>query len=391
MSTISTLISLNTPLSHVIYQSSSDLPDTWDHVANTTLFLQKKYFEILEHSCPSNMKCFFIGIFQNKELVGVAISQFLDLKSLESFGERDKCLKTIVRNFLFKRFASHVLFIGNCMLTGENAYVFSEAVPFEKQIKVLYEARDEIEKILKKQGITIHLLTSKDFSIKEITKINQTSICDVFQFTTQPNMIFSISESWKNEEDYVAELTKKYRDQYKRARKKAIGIVKRKLSISEIEDNQELIYDLYYHVAKNAPFNSFFLSQNHFIELKKIWKDNFLFYGYFMDEKLIGFTTLIKNGSAMDTYFLGYDNSIQREKMLYLNMLYDMIAYSIKKKFKTIIFARTALEIKSSVGAKPETMFGLMEHKNPIINYFLPYFFHFLEPKTSWQERNPFQ
>jgi hypothetical protein len=32
--------------------------------------------------------------------------------------------------------------------------------------------------------------------------------------------------------------------------------------------------------------------------------------------KLIGFNTLIKNGSVMDTYFLGYDDSIQREKML---------------------------------------------------------------------------
>jgi hypothetical protein len=29
----------------------------------------------------------------------------------------------------------------------------------------------------------------------------------------------------------------------------------------------------------------------------------------------------------MDTYFLGYDDSIQREKMLYLNMLYDMILF----------------------------------------------------------------
>ena len=38
----------------------------------------------------------------------------------------------------------------------------------------------------------------------------------------------------------------------------------------------------------------------------------------------------------MDTYFLGYDESIQREKMLYLNMLYDMIAYSINKNFNEI-------------------------------------------------------
>jgi hypothetical protein len=42
--------------------------------------------------------------------------------------------------------------------------------------------------------------------------------------------------------------------------------------------------------------------------------------------------------------------------MLYLNML------SINKGFKEIIFARTALEIKSSVGAKPIQMYGYIGH-----------------------------
>ena len=93
----------------------------------------------------------------------------------------------------------------------------------------------------------------------------------------------------------------------------------------------------------------------------------------------------------MDTYFLGYNDSIQREKMLYLNMLYDMIAYSINKNFKEIVFARTALEIKSSVGAKPIKMYGLMAHSECMVNVFLPKIFTYLEPETIWQERNPFK
>lgn len=110
-----------------------------------------------------------------------------------------------------------------------------------------------------------------------------------------------------------------------------------------------------------------------------------------MDGKLIGFNTLIQNGDVKDTYFLGYDDSIQKEKMLYLNMLYDMIAYSINKGFKEIVFARTALEIKSSVGAKPEKMYGFIQHHNPAINKFMDRLFCYLEPETVWQERNPFK
>jgi predicted N-acyltransferase len=204
-------------------------------------------------------------------------------------------------------------------------------------------------------------------------------------------MVFYINENWKSEQDYIDSLSKKYRDQYKRVRKKGAVIEKRKMHLEDIITLEDTIYDLYLHVAKNAPFNTFFLPKNHFRVFKEIFKDKFLFYGYFIDEKLIGFNTLIKNGSVMDTYFLGYDESIQREKMLYLNMLYDMIAYSINKGFKEIVFARTALEIKSSVGAKPIKMYGFIAHSNPIVNSYMSKIFRYLEPETNWQERNPFK
>jgi predicted N-acyltransferase len=211
------------------------------------------------------------------------------------------------------------------------------------------------------------------------------------KFTSQPNMIFEINPLWNQEDDYVNALTKKYRDQYKRSRNKASGIEKRKLTLDEIEDQQEIIYDLYLHVAEHAPFNTFYLPKNHFYELKEKLKDDFMLYGYFIDGKLIGFNTLIKNGKSLDTYFLGYDEKIQKEKMLYLNMLYDMIACGISLKFKNIIFGRTALEIKSSVGAIDTPMFGFMRHSQPLINQFLGLIFNYLEPVTTWKRRNPFK
>ena len=204
-------------------------------------------------------------------------------------------------------------------------------------------------------------------------------------------MVFDIPENWKSEQDYIDALSKKYRDQYKRSRKRADGIKKRKLHLEDIITYEDTIYDLYFYVAKNAPFNTFFLAKNHFRVFKEILKDSFLFYGYFMDEKLIGFNTLIKNGTTIDTYFLGYDDAIQKEKMLYLNMLYDMIAFSINKGYKKIVFARTALEIKSSVGAKPQKMYGFIQHSNQLLNKKMSRIFPYLEPESSWKERNPFK
>jgi predicted N-acyltransferase len=277
------------------------------------------------------------------------------------------------------------------MLTGQNAYAFSDKIDKIQVLQALKTASEKLEILFKKKGLKVHVTTFKDFPMEETAGFQQAGFQNYFQYSTQPNMLFDIPSHWKSEQDYINALTKKYRDQYKRARKKAEGIEKRKMHLEDIIKYEETIYDLYHHVAKNAHFNTFFLPKNHFRTFKEILKDKFLFYGYFLDEKLIGFNTLIKNGEVMDTYFLGYDESVQREKMLYLNMLYDMVAYSINKGFKEIIFARTALEIKSSIGAKPQEMFGLGKHSNTIIDLAFEKVFCYLEPTVVWQERNPFK
>lgn len=382
---------MNTNYSFKIYNSSSSLPLKWNSLTIHNVFLTREYLEILEKSAPTNMTCHYIGLFEDKELIGIALSQFLVLSQMDSFGERDKCVKTAVRNTVFKNFISHILIIGNNMLTGQNAFAFSEKADKIQGLKTLKNASKELEKIFKNKGKKVHITTFKDFPIEEIKTFHQAGFKNYFQYSTQPNMLFDIPNHWKSEQNYIDALSKKYRDQYKRARKKAEDVEKRKMHLEDIIQHEETIYDLYHHVAKNAYFNTFFLSKNHFRTFKEIFQDKFLFYGYFLDEKLIGFNTLIKNGEVMDTYFLGYDNSVQRQKMLYLNMLYDMIAYSINKGFKQIIFARTALEIKSSVGAKPKAMYGFAKHTNSVADLIFEKAFQYLEPKVEWKERNPFK
>lgn len=382
---------MKTTLSFKIYSSTEELPENWNELAIENVFLSREYLTVLEQSGPENMTCHFIGFFQEEKLVGIALSQFLDVNELKSFGERDRCVKTSVRNFIFKNFSSHVLFMGNNMLTGQNAFCFSKDIDYKEALHALKKASEALQLIFNKRGKKIHLTSFKDFTKEELIAFEAIGFKDHYRFCIQPNMVFEIKENWLSFDDYLVDINKKYRDQYKRARKKAEGIEKRKMRLEDIIKHEDTIYELYFHVARNAPFNTFFLAKNHFRIFKEILKDKFLFYGYFLDEKLIGFNTLIKNGEAMDTYFLGYDETIQREKMLYLNMLYDMVAYSINKGFKEIIFARTALEIKSSVGAKPINMYGYIKHSNALINKKMDVIFDYLEPKTEWQERNPFK
>ncbi|OCB72253.1 Peptidogalycan biosysnthesis/recognition [Flavobacterium glycines] len=374
-----------------IYDTVRDIPAEWDILSKKNIFLSRDYLRILETAAPENMSCRFVTLLHEQEIIGICISQFLDLSQIPSFGERDHCLRTKIRNFVFKKFGSKVLIIGNNMLTGQNGIAFSKKVPRENTIKVLKQASNALELLYQKQGKKPHLTIFKDFSATQLKDFDTAEFDSFYRFSTQPNMIFDIKDSWETFDNYLADLNKKYRDQYKRARKKSDSLHKQKMSLSEIQKHKKEIHDLYMNVAKKAAFNTFYLGENHFEIFKKNLKDHFLFYGYFNENKLIGFNTLIKNGSDIDTYFLGYDEDCQKEKMLYLNMLYDMIGYSINKKYHRIIFARTALEIKSSVGAKAVAMFGLIRHNNPVLNLLVSKTFNYFEPKIAWQERNPFK
>ena len=374
-----------------IYSSIAQLPKKWDEVAHENAFLRTTYLKVLEESAPSNMKCFYVGIFEKNLLIGVALAQYLDLNKLESFGERDQCIKTFIRNFIFKNFASHALFLGNNMITGQNGYTFNKEIDAITIAELLGKCADEITSYFKKQDIKIHIVSFKDFYQESATELKKSTFSLLYEFNTQPNMIFELQNQWKNNTEYIEALTKKYRDQYKRAHKKFEGIETRELSLDEIILMENRIYELYFHVAKNAPFNTFFLAKNHFSSFKRQCGPKFILVGYYLKNELVGFHTLLVNGKTLETYFLGYDEQIQKEKMLYLNMLYNMTQFGIENQFKKIIFGRTALEIKSSIGAKPVIMSGFIYHTNKWINRILPKIFPNLEPSLVWQQRHPFK
>jgi predicted N-acyltransferase len=382
---------LNPNITFSVFKTVSELPQEWDRVAQSNAFLQIPYLEVLEQSAPTNMECFYIGIFEQKQLIGVVLSQYLDLNKLTSFGERDRCLKTYIRNFIFKNFASQALFLGNNMITGQNGFAFFKPMHFQDISKILLNCSDALIAYFKSKKIKIHVVSFKDFYKISATELQKYGFAAIYEFNTQPNMIFELDKNWQNETDYVNAFTKKYRDQYKRGRKKAAGVVTRELTTEEIIQYELRIYELYHYVAQNAPFNTFFLSENHFTVFKKQCGNRFVMVGYFLDNTLVGFHSLLLNGDVLETYFLGYDEQIQKEKMLYLNMLYNMTAYGIEHQFKKIIFGRTALEIKSSIGAEPIMMSGFIFHTNKFINKFMPKIFPKLEPTLAWQQRHPFK
>lgn len=340
---------------------------------------------------PINIQNYYIEYFFESELIGIALFQHIDLKNIKPFQEKQYNLRSKVSAWALNRFASSILFVGNNLMSGQNAFRFSSKIAENKKYQLLSDSVDSLSKSLKSNGTKIHITVWKDFEKAESRKIEKHLSTDYYKFAIQPSMVFNLPVSIESELDYINALSKKYRDHYKRARKKAIEIEKRQLSISEIIDHQDRIAFLYATTVANASFNTFHLPKNHFETMKKNLAEEFQVYAYFLGKKLIGFNTVVKNGEVLEPYFLGYDAEHQKSRLLYLNMLYDIVGYAAAKKFKTIAFGRTALEIKSSVGAKPLDLFGFINHSNPLLNLFAAKMFNAIEPKVDWKMRNPFK
>jgi len=378
-----------------IYTSVKDIPESWNSIVDNDLMLTTPYLKALEQASPSNIKIFYVAFFQEEKLVGITIIERVQLYLKDMFRKSSSsAIKTFFRNAISMVLKGNILVVGNLTHTGQHGISFlNEEVSRGDFVNAMLNATYALkDKIKNETSKNIWVILLKDYFKND--EIHQAS--DIFntakfsEVIVQPNMIMEVDPKWKSIEDYVKSLNKKYRTRYNRARKKFNSIERRELNIEIIKRDSEVLHGLYMNVSNNAKFNTFILPEHHFFSLKQELQDNFRVFGYYLENKLIGFYTLILNHDVLETYFLGYDSEHQYENQLYLNMLYDMLGFAIEHKFGSVVYARTAMEIKSSVGAKPVPMTMYMRHTNEIANLILKGIFNFMKPNQKWEERHPF-
>jgi len=358
--------------------------------------LTNPYLKALELASPNNITLYYVGDFKNGHLAGIAVVERAQLYLKDMFRKSSpSVIKTFFRNVISSVLKGNVLVVGNLTHTGQHGVAFhSEKISPEEYLQTVLKAVSKLKDDIKKEsGKTIRAILLKDYFLddnihkaKTVFQSEQLNLVKV-----QPNMVLDIKPNWVKMGDYINSLNKKYKTRYKRARKKFGTIERRELGLEAIEQSSKQLHALYLNVSDNAKFNTFVLPEHHFISLKRELQSNFKVFGYFSKNRLIGFYTLILNHDSLETYFLGYDFEHQYTNQLYLNMLYDMLDFAITHKFKSVVYARTAMEIKSSVGAKPIGMVMYMKHTNNLFNSWLKAVFNFMKPNQKWEERHPFQ
>ena len=385
-------------MKHIIYHSINDLPASWDTLPPTNdLFLKSHFLKGLEQGLPENITMYYVGVFKGEILVGIAIIQRVELYVKDIFRRAtDNTLKQQLKWMVSTLISGNVLVVGNLMHTGQHSLYFNpsktNAQAFLNTINQAVETlKTHIKHHYKKH---IRIIAFKDYFETDAMYTHKTCFeaKGYYDVQVQPNMILKLNSEWQTIEDYVFALQKKYKRRYKTARKKALPINKRVLDLAEVKTEQHNLFKLYETVSDNAKVNAFKLPEHHFYTMKKQLGSHFKVIGYYLDNELIGFYSLILNNEHLETYFLGYNKALQNQYQLYLNMLYDMLDYAIIHKFKAVIYARTALEIKSSVGAKPYPMHIFIKHTNTFLSKaILKPIVTYMNPIRQWQERHPFK
>jgi hypothetical protein len=387
-------LSMDNSLSYSYHRSIEEIKEITKSLQAKDVFFESEFHRSLEEFPPGEMYFRFIILWEKGVASALLYFQLKKINLRESldgsFGENFS-IGTWIKKKVTGILNFYTLVNGNMLQTGR----YGQYLPSHIESKLAFEDYHKIVDFVVEQLTTEKLkpvaILLKDYYDKErITKNN----CEKYgyvEFSVQPNMRVDIRPHWSSVEEYMSDLKSKYRVRTRRTRKKLNGVERKLLNLEDLELYEDKMHELYKTIANQASFNLFILNKKYFYGLKKHLKDNIKVIGYFLDTKMVGFYTIIYNYNTLDAHFLGYDSEHNREFHLYHNMLYDLLFEAIEKKKEHLDLSRTAMEIKSSIGADAYPMFLYLRILNKLLNRFTSRFLEFLTPTVKWEERGPFK
>ena len=378
----------NTQFCRSINQVNSD----WDKiVGDKNVYLTSQYLRTLEDGLK-HIKFYYIQFFSTDNiLVGIAYCQIIPITSNEinvkALSER---MAGMLPKSLIESIDLKVLICGNAFATEENGFFFVPDLFRSSICHLINEALDEVHLREKNEGNKIAMTLIKDFWPESFDTTSQFKDHGFSEVDIDVNMILRLEESWKSFEDYLFAMNSKFRT-------KAMQVIRKSASLHIVnfdgcsDKNQiDQVEGLYNTVVDRANFSFGRLNASTLFAMKKSLGDDFFFRGYYLDNRLIGFSTATRFNDVFDGNFIGLDYDYNQDYAVYQRMLYDFVKHGINIGVQYIRIGRTAEEIKSGVGAQPIEMKLYVKHRNKVTNALIRPFIQNLKP-SKFHLRRPFK
>ncbi|MEM7161739.1 MAG: hypothetical protein AAF487_04790 [Bacteroidota bacterium] len=367
--------------------------DDWQEIQkDTNLYLSIPYLKSLELSMSHQVEFRYLMFYDNQvRPLGIAYVQILEFENigdtyaeyLPKFGDR------FSKAFLNK-LGIKIMICGNTFVTGENGFAFCESMSFQDSLKLLTDGLLRLRNHEKEED-RVSVFLMKEFWEKSFSSSDKIlKGADFRGFDVDVNMVLKLNPNWHHLDDYMADMRTKFRTKAKAAFKKSSNLVIKELRLNDIEKHQKRIEELFLNVLKRASFKLSDLNGTSFLNFKHCLKENNIVLGYFLDEKLIGFSSSFIDGHYLDANYVGIDYDFNLEHALYSRMLYDFVEISIRKGMKELRLGRTAEEIKSGVGGEPVHLRLYIKHTNKLSNRLLKSLVKNIVP-SEFELRKPFK
>ena len=357
------------------------------------LYFHRDFLKSIEIN-HSEINFYYIILVDNSNkpiaLASIQIVDFYLDTVKTNFEDFIRKIKNLLRklHILPNKKALKLLISGNTFVSGEHGIFITHSQDKKQVIKNL--AKAILHFVNSNNSINIDAFLLKDFVNESLFITDELKNYNYHPFSVEPNMILEINEDWISFEDYLNAIKTKFRVKAKKALQLSKDIIIKEVNDHNIENKLPQMTALYKKVVNNADFNLSHFNLESYKTLKSAFGEKYILKTYELDGKIVGFMSGMINQNSLDAHFVGLDYSLNRQYAIYQRMLYDYIQIAIAKKIKTLNFGRTASEIKSSVGAKPQDLTMYLRHKKGITNKIVKLFLQYIQP-SPFRQHFPFK
>ena len=290
--------------------------------------------------------------------------------------KKDTWLQTFFLNCseMMKR-KMKIILVGNIQITGSDGLCSGDDKP---DLKHVY-------RVLKEKYPDYDAIIIKDIAPEYVSN-SQGSVA----IPMLPLMQLNIREEWKSFNDYIGALSSKYRVRVKAARSRMEPLKPKLLNADETANLSKDLNQLYMNVYEKAKFKIAWFDDDFLVKLKQKYANELVIQAYFLDEKPIGFIAVLNDSGIAHAIMIGLDYQFNEAYKLYFNLLIDSISIAINQGANKLNMGRTAMEIKSTLGAEPVETYSIAKFRKLSVKLAMKRVIStFRQPE--WEQRKPFR
>ncbi len=360
-----------------------EVPLDWDTLLPENHNLKLAALATITAAKINDIVPYYIWIEADNKIIGLCYAQLFRFKSKYINTKNLNAGVCLISKFALGCLPLKILVIGN-LFRHDGAYNY-------------FVQKNDAPQLL--HSIVTHLKNTIGASalfLKDFTKALAAPFADEPRYLRSDNdvsMRLQIPESWHTFEDYAQALKHKYKQRLQKMQKAFAPIISKPLTYEAIVAEKENIFNLYYQVTQNQTVTFGHLNADYFVLLKQQMKEKLHVHGFYLNNKLIAFSSAIVQDGEYDMNYIGFDYALNSQYNLYFNMLFYFIACALKEKCNTLVLGRTALEAKAILGCTPKNIYGYYYIKSNFFNTLAQKITSRLNNNQGdlWKERHPFK